>query len=153
MLDLIGTYDCKLDNKHRLAVPSGLLKQLPPENDGRFIINRGFEANLMLYPAAEWDRMRTNVEQLNRFDPEVRQFVRNLYRYANPLKLDSNNRLLLPKSLLEYAGIKDELLISCVGPEIEIWNPDFYASEIAMPPQEFAQLAKKLLVRQIVDDT
>ncbi|MCB1716466.1 MAG: division/cell wall cluster transcriptional repressor MraZ [Candidatus Competibacteraceae bacterium] len=146
MLDLIGTYECKLDTKNRLAVPSGLLKQLPPDNEGRFVLNRGFEINLMLYPAAKWERIRAEIEKLNRFDPEVRQFVRNFYRYANLLKLDSNNRLLLPKTLLEYAGIKDELLISCTGPEIEIWNPDQYDNEIALPPQDFAQLAKKLLV-------
>jgi len=147
-LDLIGTYECKLDNKNRLAVPSGLLKQLPPENEGHFVINRGFESNLMLYPSTEWNRVRAEVEKLNRFDPTVRQFVRNFYRYANPLKLDSSKRLLLPKALLDYAGIQDALLISCIGPEIEIWNPEWYASEISMPPQDFALLAKQLLVPQ-----
>jgi MraZ protein len=151
MLDLIGTYECKLDSKNRLAMPSGLLKQLPTdpaENDGHFTLNRGFETNLMLYPSSEWSRVRAEVLKLNRFDPEVRQFVRNFYRYAHLLKLDGSKRLLLPKSLLDYAGITDILLISCMGPEIEIWNPDFYTSEIAMPPQDFSQLAKKLLAPQ-----
>ena len=149
MLSLVGTYDCKLDSKNRLAVPSGLLKQLPLENDGRFVINRGFETHLKLYTSAEWERIRQSVDALNRFDPTVRRFVRNFYNYASGLKLDNSNRLLLPKTLLEYAAIQDELVIYCLGSEIEIWNPALFSRENAMTPEEFSELASELLVHNL----
>ena len=145
MSSLVGTYDCKLDSKNRLAVPSGLLKQFPPENDGRFVINRGFETHLKLYTSAEWESIRQNVDALNRFDPKVRRFVRNFYNYASGLQLDSSNRLLIPKPLLEYAAIQNELVIYCLGSEIEIWNPELYIRENAMSPQEFSDSAADLL--------
>ena len=148
MLSLTGTYDCKLDSKNRLAVPSNLLKQLPPENDGRFVVNRGFETHLKLYTSAEWENIRQSVDALNRFDPKVRRFVRNFYNYASSLQLDSHNRLLLPKNLLEYAAIQNELVIYCLGSEIEIWNPDLYQQANAMTPQEFSDMATELLVNQ-----
>ena len=147
MLNLVGTYECKLDSKNRLAVPSSLLKQLPPENDGRFVINRGFETHLKLYTGAEWDRVRQSVDALNRFDPKVRRFVRNFYNYASPIKLDASSRLLLPKTLLEYAAIQDELVIYCLSNEIEIWNPELFQRENAMTSEEFADLATELLVK------
>ena len=50
MLNLIGEYECKLDSKSRLLFPAGLKKQLPVAADYTFVLNRGFEKCLVLYP-------------------------------------------------------------------------------------------------------
>ena len=54
MVNLIGEFDCKIDVKGRIMMPSALKKQIPPESEERFVINRGFEKCLVLYPMSEW---------------------------------------------------------------------------------------------------
>jgi len=50
MVQLLGEYDCKIDAKGRLRMPSALLKQLGELESYKFVVNRGFEKCLMLYP-------------------------------------------------------------------------------------------------------
>ena len=57
MTNFIGEFDCKLDAKGRLMVPSGLRKQLSPEANESFVVNRGFEKCLVLYPKNDWERI------------------------------------------------------------------------------------------------
>ena len=144
MAGVIGEYACKLDSKSRLAVPAALLRQLPPDNN-RFVVNRGFEKNLVLYPIGEWERTSRRIERLNRYDRESRLFVRNFYRGATELTLDGNNRLLIPKRLLDYAGITDQLVLHGTVREVEIWEPGQFEQELDLPDGEFSRLAQKLL--------
>lgn len=145
MSTFIGSFDCKLDSKKRLAVPSGLLKQLAEDHDGQFVLNRGLEQNLLLYPSDNWKKVSEHLEQLNRYEPKARRFVRNFFHYASQLRLDSSNRLLLPKALLEFAQIQTEVRIACVGREIEIWNPVLNDQALNMSTEEYSDLAQELL--------
>ena len=46
--NLIGEYECRLDEKSRIILPSALKKQISSEARDRFVINRGFEGCLVL---------------------------------------------------------------------------------------------------------
>jgi MraZ protein len=145
MSGLLGEHDCKLDAKSRLALPAGLLRQLPPEVDGRFVINRGFEQHLNLFPLPTWQRISTEIGKLNLYVRKNRQFVRYFHRGATELKLDSHNRLLLPRRLLEYAGIKNEVMLSCYLDRIEIWSTELYDRALLDEPDDFARLAEETM--------
>lgn len=145
MNSLLGEFECKLDAKSRLALPAGLLRQLPAEVEGRFVINRGFERNLTLYPMPEWQRISARVNQLNLFVLKNRQFARRFHRGATELKLDSHNRLLLPRRLLEYAGIQDQLILLGYQFLIELWAEDRYDREFETETEEFAALAEQVM--------
>ena len=122
MTQLLGEFDCKLDAKGRLMVPAALKKQLPnAENEG-LIINRGFEKNLVIYPKNVWDAVVADLAKLNIYDQENRAFVRAFTRGATELSLDAAGRVLLPKSLVEYAGIGSDLVLACQLDRIEVWD-------------------------------
>jgi len=89
MPQLLGEYDCKIDAKGRLRMPSGLLKQLGESESYTFVINRGFEKCLMLYPEEVWNKITKEIDQLNIFDEKKRQFVRYFYRGATTVNTDS----------------------------------------------------------------
>ncbi len=82
MTNLIGEFDCKLDSKSRLALPSGLKKQLAGDEQYRFVINRGFEKNLAIYTEKEWNRITKEINSLNLYNKKNREFVRYFYRGA-----------------------------------------------------------------------
>ncbi|HET8829434.1 MAG TPA: division/cell wall cluster transcriptional repressor MraZ [Pelobium sp.] len=145
MSHLIGEFDCKLDAKGRLMVPSGLKKQLPLADTEGLVVNRGFETYLTIYTKAEWDKITAQLAQLNPFEKKTREFIRYFTRGATVLNLDASGRVLLPKPLLEYAGIKGEVVLSCQFDKIEVWAKDTYDSQMDDEPENFANLAEEVM--------
>nr|MBC7613527.1 division/cell wall cluster transcriptional repressor MraZ [Pseudopedobacter sp.] len=145
MSQLIGEFDCKLDAKGRLMVPSGLKKQLPAVDAEGLVIHRGFEKHLTIYAKAEWDKITAELAQLNSFEKKTREFIRYFTRGATELSLDASGRVLLPKSLLEYAGIGAEVVLACQFNKIEVWAKDVYDTQLDNEPENFANLAEEVM--------
>ncbi len=143
--NLIGEYECRLDDKSRIILPSALKKQISPEARDKFVINRGFEGCLVLYPQNVWDETTAKMNSLNLFVKDNRQFVRAFNNGATPLSLDSQNRLLLPKSLLDFAAIDREIILFAYSDRIEVWNKKTYLELVSNEPVDFAQLAEKVM--------
>jgi MraZ protein len=99
MVGFLGEYEATLDSKSRFLLPVGFKKQLPEEGSAQFVINRGFEKCLSLYPMKSWEPIFAKISQLNDFDPEVRQFRRYFLNGATMAELDSAGRLLIPQNL------------------------------------------------------
>lgn len=142
---LLGEYDCKIDAKGRMRLPSGLINQLGEGQRHTFVINRGFERCLMLYPEALWQEISAEVNDLNIYNKKNRDFVRYFYRGAQELTMDSADRVLLPKRLLEYAGINNEVILSAYNGRIEIWARDEYDAMMENEPLDFSELADEVL--------
>ncbi len=145
MASLVGEYGCKLDAKGRFLFPSGLRKQLDPSAQEGFMINRGFEKCLSLYPMNEWEKVSARLEKLNLFKPENRMFYRLFHNGAQMLSLDNAGRVLVPKSLLEYAGVKKEAVLIAYGDRIEIWDKQAYDKWLDENSLDFADLADKVM--------
>jgi MraZ protein len=145
MAGFLGEYLCSLDNKGRIKLPVSLKGQLQPENAGRFVLNRGFEKCLTLYPWAEWQKITARVNKLNTFEKKKREFVRYFYRGATEITLDATDRMNLPKHLLEYAGITKEALLTARDNIIEIWDQKNYEGLMAIDSDEYADLAQDVM--------
>ena len=146
MIGFIGEFEATLDAKGRFLLPSGFKKQLPESTNENFVINRGFEKCLSLYPMKSWKPIFSEISDLNDFDPKVRQFRRYFLNGATQIELDSANRLLLPKNLMEYAGLeKDIVLVSAVN-KIEIWDKNKYQQFFdTFSPEAFSNLANEVM--------
>lgn len=145
MSGLLGEHICTLDSKGRLKLPAALKGQLSPEINGRFVVNRGFEKCLTLYPWDEWQKVSARVNKLNTFEKKKREFVRYFFRGATEVGLDSADRLLLPKLLTGYAGVEKEVLLTARNNVIEIWNKDTYEELMAIDSDAFADLAEDVM--------
>lgn len=149
MIGFIGEYEATLDAKGRFLLPSGFKKQLPDGADETFVVNRGFEKCLSLYPNKSWKPIFSEISNLNQFDPNVRQFTRYFLNGATQVELDTANRLLIPKNLIEYAGLeKDIVLVSAVN-KIEIWDKIKYQQFFdSFSPDAFSKLASEVMGAQ-----
>ncbi|HHM20464.1 MAG TPA: division/cell wall cluster transcriptional repressor MraZ [Bacteroidetes bacterium] len=146
MYQLLGEFPCKIDSKGRLRLPSGLLDQLPADERDLFVINRGFEGCLNLYPKKVWDEKSAQVKQLNEFDLNSRMFKRAFLNGAAHLKKDGADRLNLPNSLLQYAGIENEALLVGVDANMELWSADKWNEvQSKLTAERFAELAQTVL--------
>ncbi|MCF8296387.1 MAG: division/cell wall cluster transcriptional repressor MraZ [Saprospiraceae bacterium] len=145
MANLIGEFECKIDAKGRIMLPAGLKRQISPDAQDKFVINRGFENCLVLYPMNEWKEISDEVNQLNLYNKKNRDFSRYFYRGATELSLDATNRLLLPKQLLSYAKIAKELVLFAFSNRIEVWAKDVYQNLLTDEPEDFSALAEEVM--------
>ncbi|MFN3557178.1 MAG: division/cell wall cluster transcriptional repressor MraZ [Bacteroidales bacterium] len=147
MANIFGEFVCKLDAKGRFMLPAGLVRQLSPEDQERFVINRGFEKNLTLYPESEWQKITKEINALNLYNRKNREFVRYFYRGASELTSDSANRLLLPKPLMDYAGLDKDIVLFAYDNRIEIWSKELYEQTMSVEPDDFSDLAEEVMGR------
>jgi MraZ protein len=147
MSKILGEFDCKLDAKGRMMIPAGLKKQLPGAGDEGLVINRGFEKHLVIYTRKEWDIVAEDLEKLNSYEQKTREFIRYFTRGATELTLDAAGRILLPKKLLEYAGIESDVVLSCQFNKIEVWAEGAYNAQMDNAPENFAKLAEEVMGR------
>lgn len=145
MASFLGEFECRLDSKARIALPAALRKQLPVEAECRFVINRGFEQHLVLYPLNEWQRVSAELSRLNLYVKKNRDFVRYFHRGATELELDGSGRLLLPRRLLDYAGIRDCVILLAYANRIECWDATLYENLLTDEPADFARLAEEIM--------
>ena len=145
MSHFLGEFDCKLDAKGRMVIPSNLKKQLPEAEAEGLVINRGFEKNLVVYTKKEWNKITDVLSNLNQYEKKNRDFLRYFTRGASELNLDAANRVLLPKALMEYAGIKSDVVLLCQFNKIEIWSKEAYEVNLDDEPENFASLAEEVM--------
>lgn len=151
MTQFIGEYECRLDAKGRVSLPASLKRQLPPEAESKFVINRGFEKCLVMYPKNEWGKITNRISKLNQFRKEVREFIRVFFRGATEMELDSNSRLNLPNRLLSYAGIEKDIVLFAHTNKIELWSKERYDQMMDGDLDGFADLAESVM-GEINDD-
>ena len=143
---LIGTYECKIDVKGRLLIPSAFKKQLAPVIPKGFVLKRAvFQNCLELYPLEQWEELIKKVNSLNRFKKKNNDFIRRFTAGVKFIELDSNGRLLIPRDLIEFSNINREVTLSTSVNIIEIWGKSSYEKAIADSRDDFAQLAEEVM--------
>lgn len=126
-------------------IPANLMKQLPGADSEGLVINRGFEKHLVIYTKKEWDKIVDDLSKLNQYEKRTREFIRYFTRGATHLSLDKLNRVVLSKVLMDYAGIKAEVILACQLNRIELWARDAYDAEMDNEPENFANLAEEVM--------
>lgn len=152
MTQLHGEYECKMDAKGRLMIPSALKKQLPEAAKDSFFINRGFEKCCVLYPSNEWKLIAAEIDKLSDYIQKERTFKRYFLRGASKLEMDSASRVLIPKPLQEFADLKGELVLLAYGNKIEIWNKAEYDKMLSEEPSDFSALAEEVMSKRKKED-
>lgn len=126
MTGFLGEYEATLDAKGRFLLPAGFKRQLPEGEVERFVINRGFEGSLALYPLSTWQPLFARVSELNEFDPKQRAFKRAFLNGATYVEPDTAGRILVPPSLKVYAELTKDMVLMATGEKLEIWDSNKY---------------------------
>jgi MraZ protein len=152
MITFIGEYSCRVDAKGRIMLPSAFKKQLPAGAQEKFVVKRDvFENCLVMYPVEEWERQNRIIRKnTNPYNKEHSRFLRMFYQGTAELMLDSNSRFLIPKRLMDFAGIEKEAVLAGQYGKIEIWAEKLYGKVSEAVP-DFASLAEKILGGAIND--
>lgn len=145
MNTLIGSYECKVDTKGRLMLPSALKKQLLSVIEEGFVLKRSvFQPCLELYPMGQWNLLMQKMNGLNRFNKNNNDFIRKFSAGVKAIEVDASGRLLIPKDLINFASIGKEIVVSSAINIVEIWDKEKYESVIS-DSDDFADLAEDVM--------
>lgn len=146
MISFLGEFEATLDSKGRFLLPAGFKRQIPEGESTRFVINRGFEKCLSLYPMQSWQPLYDQISTLNDFDPKVREFRRYFLNGAIMVEPDAAGRLLIPQNLKDYAGLGKDIVLAAAVNKIEIWDKEQYQKFFeAYSPDDFSSLAQSVM--------
>lgn len=146
MNPLIGTYECKVDAKGRLPLPAGLKKQLVKVMEEGFVLKRSvFQNCLELHPMSEWNKVMSEINQLNRFVKKNNDFIRQFTAGVKVVEIDANSRIQIAKDLVAFAGISKDVVLSSSINVIEIWDKEKYEQSVNVDEIDFAQLAEEVM--------
>jgi len=137
----MGEFQHALDEKGRLTIPARFREGL---GEG-FIITRGLDRCLFVYPRAEWNAIQEKIRNLPMERPEVRGFVRLLSAGAIEAEVDKQGRVGLPQHLREYAGIERDAVVIGAFTRVEIWSAAAWAEYAGRFESSFSEIAEKIV--------
>ncbi|MCE2961771.1 MAG: division/cell wall cluster transcriptional repressor MraZ [Chitinophagales bacterium] len=142
----LGEIVIKLDDKGRMRIPTALKEAMSDKAAHRFVVNRGFENCLTLYPYDVWEVVKAKVDKLNTFNREKREFVRKFYSGATICALDGSDRINIPNQLLDFAGMKKDIILTPVKDYYELWDQKKYNDMISQADSSsFEELAERVM--------
>ncbi|KHM51506.1 MAG: division/cell wall cluster transcriptional repressor MraZ [Anaerovibrio sp.] len=117
---LMGEYNHSLDAKGRVILPADFRAELGES----FIITKGLDNCLFIYPQSEWEQLSVKLRQLPLAKTEARAFVRFFFAGARQVELDKQGRFLIPATLRQHASLKKDAVLIGVSNRIEVWSKD-----------------------------
>lgn len=138
---LIGEYQHAVDAKGRLIMPARFREELGET----FIVTRGLDQCLFVYPMDEWRTLENKLKSLPMTQANARAFVRFLFSGATECTLDKQGRILLPSHLREHASIVKDVMIIGVSTRAEIWAREQWQSYVEEAELSYNEIAEKLV--------
>ena len=146
----IGEYAYSLDSKGRVNIPAKFRQSMSKDNQNTFVITRGLDPCVWVYPMEQWKEIEINLRNLSSVKNIHRTFVRDTARYASPSTYDKQGRIKLTPSLIEFGSLEKDVLIIGTISKIEIWNPKILKKvdqkNLEIEPDAYDELADKIIL-------
>lgn len=119
----LGNIEGKTDAKGRAFLPAQFRKVLAASGEETLVLRQDvFENLLVLYPESVWNRLMDDMRaRLSRWNRQEQMAYRTFVCSVSALTIDGNGRILIPRSFLEAAGIRQSIRFVGMGDTIEIW--------------------------------
>ena len=141
-----GSYTHSIDHKGRVSIPARFRRLLSGDASETFVILRGLDACVSLYPSDEFKKLEERLRSRSFSDETNRRFQRMLLLDSRDETLDAQGRVAIPPRLLAHAELKHEVLVNGVLDHIEIWNPETFERYMAASPRSYEDIAGELLL-------
>ena len=140
----IGEYHHTIDEKGRLTIPSKLRDELGEQ----FILTRGLDGCLFIYPMKEWNNVINKYKELPNVK-EARNFMRFFLSGATNSELDKQGRINISIPLINYANLNKECIIIGVNDRLEIWSKENWEAFVLENEKSFSDMADHLFSSNI----
>ena len=140
-----GEYEHSLDKKGRLILPSKFREVAKANFIEKFYVTRGLDSCLFIFSEDEWKAQEAKFKSLPFTKSQSRKFNRLFFAGAQEVVVDKQGRMLIPKYLKDFAGIKRDVMIIGVSNRIEIWDVDKWKEFYNNERNSFEKIAEDLI--------
>jgi MraZ protein len=142
-----GQAEYSIDEKGRVALPAKMRRAMSPAAKDTFVATRGMEKCVYLFALDRWEQMEAQFESLNTFHTETRDFLRTITRWADELPLDTQGRIVVPKNLMDFAGLAPRSPALVIGAlnRLEIWSPAAFEQHQSDQPYDYATITERVM--------
>ncbi len=146
----LGNIEAKIDAKGRAFLPAQFRKALmAPGDDGLVLRQDIFEHTLVLYPESVWNQLIDDMRaRLSRWNRQEQMVFRTFVSGMATVQMDASGRILIPKQMLQAAGIGQNVRFVGMGDTIEIWANDPDAEQPTMGKDELGQALETFMNQQ-----
>jgi len=137
----MGEYQHTIDSKGRVSIPARFREELGE----LFVITKGLDNSLFVYPMEEWRRLEQKLKSLPFTRADARAFARFFFSGAVECELDKQGRVLLPQVLREHARINKDVVIIGVSTRIEIWAKEVWEEYSLQAAANYETIAETLV--------
>ena len=135
----MGQYNHTIDSKGRIIIPAKLRDNLGED----FIVTRGLDGCLFIYPKDEWQNIIHKYKEL----PDTknrRHFMRIFLSGATTCEYDKQGRINIPGPLVEYAALLKDCIIIGVDERLEVWSKERWDNFINENEENLSDIADDL---------
>jgi MraZ protein len=137
----MGEYQHTIDEKGRLTIPAKLRDGL----GSTFVITRGLDRCLFVYPLNEWKALEEKLKSLPFTKADARAFTRFFFSGASECEWDKQGRVNIPPNLREHASLVKECVVIGVSNRVEIWSKENWEEYFRQSEGSFSEIAEKLV--------
>ena len=119
-----------LDVKGRLAIPTRHRETLAATGK-TLVLSAHPEGCALVYPEAEWERVRAQVEKFPSFHPQASWWKRLLLGFEDHVAPDASGRLLISSGLRLHAKLEREAMLVGQGRYLELWDAGVWNAKYA----------------------
>lgn len=141
-----GEYEHAIDRKGRLIIPAKLRQALKDHQVKTLFLTRGLDGCLFLFPESEWRLAEARFKQVPFTKGEGRKFNRLFFSGATEVTIDGLGRLLVPKSLKDFAEIRQDVVIVGVSNRMEVWSREKWKAFYETSRQSFEEVAERVML-------
>lgn len=152
MTNFLGEYSAKIDSKGRVNFPSAFIKQMTEDSVKKFVVKKDIYSKcLIIYTIEEWERQVEIINKnTNPYNRKHATFLRQFFKGVAELKLDANNRILIPSRLLVGVEIEKEITFLGQIQKIELWSTKEYEKN-DIDADDFANLTEDIIGGDIIN--
>ena len=141
-----GEFEHAIDRKGRLIIPAKFRQTLNEQHIESLFLTRGLDGCLFLFPESEWRQAESRFKQVSFTKAEGRKFNRLFFSGATEVKPDRLGRVLVPRSLKEFAQITDDVVVVGVSNRMEVWAKNRWEEFYQTSRQGFEEVAERVLL-------
>lgn len=132
----MGQYEHSIDAKGRTIIPAKYREDLGEE----FVVTRGLDGCLFLYPKSEWQNFVEKLQQLPS-NQNTRKIQRQFLSKAMEVTLDKQGRILIPALLRKEAVLEKEVVFVGMMNRVEVWDKSRLAEQEMQEDEEALEVA------------
>lgn len=118
----LGRFEHTIDEKGRMTIP---VRYRDLIINGAYI-TQGFDQNLLVVLAENFERNYQELVLMSSMDPTVRMLREKVFSTAERIEIDRLGRILIPNFLRKHAQLEDSAMVIGAGANFEIWSPELW---------------------------